>query len=87
MRPAAHYFIGGVICDEAGRSSIAGLYVCGEAACSGLHGANRLASNSLLEGLVLGRRKGTIAAEEGAARSGPVVDGERRRPERPRPRP
>ena len=66
VRPAAHYFIGGVICDEAGRSSIPGLYVCGEAACSGLHGANRLASNSLLEGLVLGRRTGSVAAEEGA---------------------
>ncbi len=75
VRPAAHYFIGGVICDEAGRSSLPGLYVCGEAACSGLHGANRLASNSLLEGLVLGRRTGAAAAGEGAELSG-LFEGE-----------
>ena len=58
--PASHYASGGVRTDLLGRSSIDGLYVCGEAACTGVHGANRLASNSLLEGLVFGRR---IAAD------------------------
>ena len=54
--PAAHYFCGGVAVDEMGRSSIENLYVVGEASCTGLHGANRLASTSLLEGLVWGDR-------------------------------
>ena len=54
--PAAHYFCGGVSVDEWGRSSIANLYAVGEVSCSGVHGANRLASTSLLEGLVWGRR-------------------------------
>jgi L-aspartate oxidase len=54
--PAAHYVSGGVATDLDGRSSLPGLFACGEAACSGVHGANRLASNSLLEGLVFGRR-------------------------------
>ncbi len=56
VRPAAHYHMGGVATDVAGRSSIEGLWVVGEAACTGLHGANRLASNSLLEGTVMGLR-------------------------------
>ena len=58
VRPAAHYVMGGVKTDIHGRSSLAGLYVAGETACTGVHGANRLASNSLLEGLVFGARTG-----------------------------
>jgi L-aspartate oxidase len=56
VAPAAHYAIGGVVIDVDGRTSLPGLYASGECACSGLHGANRLASNSLLEGLVFSRR-------------------------------
>lgn len=56
IAPAAHYMMGGVHTDAHGRTNVAGLYACGEAACTGLQGANRLASNSLLEGLVFGRR-------------------------------
>lgn len=56
VAPAAHYFMGGIRTDTHGRTSIPGLYACGEAACVGVHGANRLASNSLLEGLVFGKR-------------------------------
>jgi len=56
VAPAQHYASGGVVTDLEGRSTIGGLYACGEVACSGVHGANRLASNSLLEGLVFARR-------------------------------
>lgn len=56
VSPASHYSSGGVKVDLAGRTSIPGLYACGETACTGAHGANRLASNSLLEGLVFGTR-------------------------------
>lgn len=58
IHPAAHYMIGGVDVDLHGRSSLAGLYAVGEASCTGLHGANRLGSNSLLEGLAFGARAG-----------------------------
>jgi L-aspartate oxidase len=61
--PAAHYFCGGVKVDLEGQTSIAGLYVIGEAACSGLHGANRLASVSLLEGVALGVYTAEIISE------------------------
>ena len=56
VTPVAHYMIGGVTTDLEGRSSLRGLYACGEVASTGVHGANRLASNSLLEGLVFGER-------------------------------
>ena len=56
VRPAAHYLMGGIRTDLDGRTSLPGLYAAGEAACTGVHGANRLASNSLLEGLVFGAR-------------------------------
>ena len=56
VRPAAHYLMGGVRTDLDGRTTLRGLYAAGEAACTGVHGANRLASNSLLEGLVFGTR-------------------------------
>jgi L-aspartate oxidase len=65
IHPAAHYMIGGVDADEFGQSSLKGLYTVGEASCSGLHGANRLGSNSLLEGLAFGARAGKHAAEAG----------------------
>src|SRR6202790_3355862 len=58
VRPAAHYVMGGVRTDLEGRTSVLGLYAAGEAAATGVHGANRLASNSLLEGLVYGARAG-----------------------------
>jgi L-aspartate oxidase len=64
IRPAAHYAMGGVRTDLDGRTSIAGLYAAGEAAATGVHGANRLASNSLLEGLVFGARAGAKMREE-----------------------
>ncbi|MGP8175403.1 MAG: L-aspartate oxidase [Terracidiphilus sp.] len=69
VRPAAHYLMGGIRTDLNGRTSLPGLYAAGEAACTGVHGANRLASNSLLEGLVFGAR----AAQSMLADSLPLV--------------
>ena len=64
IRPAAHYMMGGVRTDLNGRATLPGLYAAGEVACSGVHGANRLASNSLLEGLVFGARAAKAMLEE-----------------------
>jgi len=70
VRPAAHYLMGGIKTDLSGRTNLAALYAAGEAACTGVHGANRLASNSLLEGLVFGAR----AAEAMLADDLPFAD-------------
>jgi L-aspartate oxidase len=64
VSPAAHYVMGGVRTDTRGRTTLEGLYAAGEVACTGVHGANRLASNSLLEGLVFGARAGAAALED-----------------------
>ena len=63
VRPAAHYFMGGIAVDDYGRTGVAGLYAGGEAACTGVHGANRLASNSLLEALVFSHQAAQAAKE------------------------
>ncbi len=73
VRPAAHYLMGGIRTDLEGRSSVRGLYAAGEAACTGVHGANRLASNSLLEGLVFGARAAKAMLADANARE--PVDG------------
>lgn len=72
VRPAAHYHMGGVKTDDRGRTSLDGLWAAGEVASTGLHGANRLASNSLLEGLVFGRRIAEALAAEDGGRAAPV---------------
>jgi L-aspartate oxidase len=65
IRPAAHYLMGGVRTDLHGRTNVPGLFAAGEVACTGVHGANRLASNSLLEGLVFGQRAAEAMLQEG----------------------
>jgi L-aspartate oxidase len=67
VSPSAHYWMGGVRTGLNGETSLAGLYAAGEVACNGVHGANRLASNSLLEGLVYGARAGTTMLEQSFA--------------------
>jgi L-aspartate oxidase len=68
VRPAAHYLMGGIKTDVDGRTSLPGLFAAGEAACTGVHGANRLASNSLLEGLVFGALAAEAMVEQGAGK-------------------
>ncbi|MBA3710701.1 MAG: L-aspartate oxidase [Planctomycetes bacterium] len=65
VHPSAHYHCGGIITDQRGATSLGGLWASGEVACTGLHGANRLASNSILEGLVMGMRSGIDAGRAG----------------------
>jgi len=86
VRPAAHYMIGGVVVDEYTRTGMPGLLACGEAASSGVHGANRLASNSLLEGLVFGAIAGQVAGEAAASDPSPMQPGRVRSDIEPSPR-
>jgi L-aspartate oxidase len=87
VAPAAHYLMGGVRTDLDGRTSLAGLYAVGEVACTGVHGANRLASNSLLEGLVFGARAARALTRElpPAGTLGPLDPGPQQRPWPPAP--
>ncbi|MDA8438266.1 MAG: FAD-binding protein, partial [Propionibacterium sp.] len=73
VRPGAHYLCGGIAADLDGRTSVPGLYAVGESASTGLHGANRLASNSLTEALISGARCGRLLAADGGATGHPVA--------------
>ena len=86
VSPASHYMMGGVVTDLHGRSTVAGLYAVGETACTGLHGANRLASNSLSECFVFGARAAAAGLDEPAAAAAPGRRGARRAARAPGPR-
>lgn len=73
VRPGAHYMVGGLQVDTEGRTTVPGLWAVGESASTGLHGANRMGSNSLLEGLVLGESIGSAAASAAAAAGRPEI--------------
>jgi L-aspartate oxidase len=74
VRPVEHYLMGGIAVDLEGRTSMKGLYAVGETACNRVHGANRLASNSLLEGLVFGARVAQAVSLEKSLIQGTVLD-------------
>jgi L-aspartate oxidase len=82
VAPAAHYHMGGVVTDARGRTNVDGLWACGEVAMTGVHGANRLASNSLLEGLVFGQRVAEDIRRAGPT-TAPFFDGRRFMPTAP----
>ena len=73
VRPGCHYMIGGLVVDDSCRTTVPGLWAVGECSSSGLHGANRMGSNSLLEGLVLGQRAGVQAAAHAVERGRPEI--------------